>query len=375
MTAVGQKFAKTILMLVLAVLLVSCTLSPVYAAGSSSGTVIIGGGGNAPVVLGLWEQDASLSLEDGDSSHAQTGAQFLPPCKNGVFKKISFYVIVTDEESMGNLQTVSVDFRNRNSSYHGMVLCEQLSRAEGNSALQKAAAANLIRYKPQVTTEQAVSLVRGGIASVWKGEISVPYDQSAGTFVVTATGIDQNNNYSQPLKNSFLYCSVACMSFDFMSVDYGSVALGREKIIPGDEQFGTHNKPTAQNIGNAPAKILVRQDDMGLGKNSDGVWNVGYGVRVGNSENILRFDPFELKRTADAINPGETKSLDFTINVANGKGSHSGYMSLAYIPVELPPQPGSDDPDVPGDPDMPVPEFPSPACVYEFLKSLCDSIV
>ena len=299
------------------------------------GNIIGGSGGSAPVVLGMWEQDMSPYIEDGDITHMLDGAQFLPPCKSGAGKKISFYVIVTGNDRPEDIQRVTAEFRNKNSPFLGTVTCSRLSDSQGIFAVEHAATANLIAFNRGMETNQVENLLRDKIASVWKGDLDISPRQGSGSFLVTATATDDSNNYSEPFQNSFLYCGVACIEFDFSSVNYGSIGLGQEKIINGDTSFGTGNKPSVQNIGNIPARITIQQDDMGLGKNSDGIWNVQYGTRLGDAGSFSRYYPNDDVIMTGLVKPGEVKSLDFTIRINEGTGSSEGSMKLGYVPTEI----------------------------------------
>lgn len=342
------------------ILIVIIIITPV-----SAGPVVLQGNGGAspPMILGMWEQDLSGLLEDGDSIHSAGGAQFLPPCGDGESKTIQLYAIVTDEEDGADLKAVNAEIQQSNGSYHESVPLTQSSVTDGIWSAENGGAANLIRYASGFTSEAVMTKLRDGTASVWNGELTLPSTQTAGSFTVTVTGIDTNDHYSASLKNSFTYLPVACIEYDFSTVNYGSAGLGTDKWVLGDEMFGTGDKPTVRNTGNVPARIRLTQDDMDFGQDLNGAWNVRYRARMGTADSTPQYSPGDNVLISEVVNQGKIQSMDFSIQVFKGTGSHTGSMTLGYdtLPIEIP---DDDDP-------LPVPEFPG---LKEFLDTIMHHI-
>jgi len=180
---------------------------------------------------------------------------------------------------------------------------------------------------------------------------------------VTATDTDEHSSAS--LKNSFTYLPLACIEYDFSTIRYGDLSLGPEKWVSGDEIFGTGDKPTVRNTGNVPARLRIIQDDMGFGQDLQGGWNVRYKARIGKADSTPQYSPGDTVLISDVVNQGKIQSMDFSINVVKGTGSHAGSMTLGY--ESLPPeQSGVDEPSR-----VPVPEFPG---IKEFLDTVLQHI-
>jgi len=350
---------KAIPAAIVSVILLVILITPVFAAGP---VVVQGNGGAGPsMILGIWVQDLSGALEDGDMIHGVDGAQFLPPCVAGMSKTVQVYALVTDEQDGSVLKEVKADVQKSGCIYHDSITLIRTSLSEGIWSAEHGGIANIIRYAEGVSKEDIMTNLRAGTVSVWKGEVNLPSSQNAGLFTVTVTGIDTREQSSASLKNSFTYLPVACIEYDFSSIDYGDVGVGSEKWVFGDEIFGTGDKPTVRNTGNVPARIRLIQDDMGFGQDVQSGWNVRYKARMGTTESIPHFSPGDEVLIPERVNQGKNQSMDFLIQVVRGSGSHTGTMTLGYD--ALSPDPSGD----PVDNQIPVPEFPG---LKEFLELL-----
>jgi len=353
---------KTVPAAMVSVMLIVIMITPVFA----EGPVVLQGddGGSPPVILGIWEQDLSGVLEDGDSIHSYRGAQFLPPCNGEERKTVQFYAMVTDRNGPG-LKAVNGEIQQINGSYHETIPLMRVSETDGIGAAEMSGAANLIHYSIGFSGKDVMTALRNGTASVWKGELTFPSTLNAGIFTVSVTGTDTLDQYSVSLKNSFAYHPVACIEYDFTSVNYGSAGLGTDKWVLGDDVFGTGDKPTVRNTGNVPARIRLTQDDMDFGQDMQGAWNVKYNARMGTSDNTSLYSPGDNVLISEVVSQGSIEPMDFSIQVFRGTGSHAGSMILGYdsLPSE---QPGNDE--LPG---LLVPEFPG---IKEFMESIMQII-
>ena len=362
---------KTIPAAILSIIVIVIIITPVLAAGqdysgSTAGPIVLqGDGGTSPsMILGIWEQDLSGVLENGDSIHGVEGTQFLPPCNQGNRKTVQIYVIVTNTRDNAVFKTVNAEIQQSNGSYHEIIPLTQISVTDGIWSAENGGAANLIRYTSGFSSEEVMTKLRDGTASVWNGEVTFPSMQNAGIFTVTVTGTDTIEQHSTSLKNSFTYLPVACIEYDFSAINYGEAGLGTEKWVLGDDIFGTGDKPTVRNTGNVPARIRLIQDEMGFGQDLQGGWNVRYRARMGKAESIPQYFPQDNVHISAVVNQGKNQSMDFSIQVIRGSGSHAGIMTLGYDTLV------SDFPADDGD-QIPVPEFPG---FKEFLEMVMHHI-
>jgi hypothetical protein len=279
--------------------------------------------------LALWEQDLSPFLEDGDTVHFLNGAQFLPNCLSSDGKTIQVFAVISTEGGGTVPELVQAVVENDAGSYTNHVPLSAIPDNEGIIVTRRAEKANLISYPLSVTPDQVISRLREGNASAWKGAMVIPFGHPAGEYRVTVAGADLSNP-SLLLTNSFQYMPVACMVFDFSVVNYGDSKIGRENLVQGDTILGTSEKPSVQNTGNIPARIKLVQDDMGFGKNTDGAWNVQYGIQIGNKTAVTIYEPDREITLSEPLQPGAIESLDFSTRVIAGQGNHTGSMNISF---------------------------------------------
>jgi hypothetical protein len=70
--------------------------------------------------------------------------------------------------------------------------------------------------------------------------------------------IDNAPSQSVPLWNCFEYVRTVCVERDFDGIDFGALNLNEHKMLSGDEDMTTPDKPTLKNGGNADADIYVQ---------------------------------------------------------------------------------------------------------------------
>lgn len=302
---------------------------PAGAVTVGTGVNIQSGGGTPPVVTAKWEQQPIASLEDGDPTHAVAGMQILPPCVFGGKKLIEYYAVVYDEEDNGNVKLTFADVFHPDGTFKYEVnFVKVVPQSTGITKYTSALAAGLVKVGSTKTSAQVLTDLEKGTAAVWRGEAYIDYCQMDGDYTVIVKAIDQNDNYSPELVNTFLYVPVACGEFDFTQVDYGSVAINRPVWRAGDTVFGTPDKPTVRNIGNTKVRIKIKQTDMGFGQDVTGAWEVQYDARLGNAGAEPVYDPFTEITLPDVLDRSHLDELDFSIHIKKGTGAHSGDMTL-----------------------------------------------
>ena len=305
---------------------------PAGAVNVGTGVNIQSGGGTPPIVTAKWEQEPITALESGDPTHAVTGAQILPPCVFGGKKLIEYYAVVYDVEDNGNVKLGFADVYHPDGTFKYQVnFVKVVPQSTGISKFNAALAAGLVKVGPGKTAAQVLNDLEKGTAAVWRGEAMIDYCQMDGDYSVLVQAIDQNDNYSPVLTNTFNYVPVACGEFDFTQVDYASVAINRPVWRAGDTIFGTADKPTVRNIGNTKIKIKINQTDMGFGQDVTGAWMVKFDARLGNTGAEPIYDPFTEITLPDVLDRSHLEELDFSIHVLKGTGAHSGDMTLGVV--------------------------------------------
>jgi hypothetical protein len=235
---------KKILFLLMIAVLTLSTVAPVLAADVSTGVKIQSGGGTLPVVLAKWE------TPDDDPVTPMT--QVNPPMVFGAEKPVTYFAVVTDAEDNGKLQQVWADVYHPegnplNGSFKYEVPMNLITDkfGAGLSAFDAAVKANIVKFamgQDAVTVRETLNKC---VAEVWSGGATLSYHQPAGDYRVDVVAKDWNGNDSVILSNMMNYVRGTGVEIDFTSVDYGSVAIGREKGLAGDRTFGTADKPTS----------------------------------------------------------------------------------------------------------------------------------
>jgi hypothetical protein len=312
-----------------------CALMVVIPAGAVSvgtGVNIQSGGGTPPVVEAKWEQQAITALEDGDPTHAVAGFQILPPCTFGGKKLIEYYAVVYDEEDNGNVKLAFADVFHPDGTFKYQINYAKVSlQSQAISKYNAAVAAGLVKVGTGRTAAGVLNDLEKGTAAVWRGEAYIDYCQMDGDYTVIVKAIDQNDNYSPELVNTFLYVPVACGEFDFTAFDYGNVSINKNVWRAGDTVFGTNAAPTVRNIGNTKIRIKINQTDMGFGQDVTGAWMVQYDARLGNTGAEPVYNPYTEIVLPDILDRSHLDELDFSIHIFKGTGSHSGDMTLGVV--------------------------------------------
>jgi len=352
---------KLVILVATFIMLLSMVLPSIALAVSSSVTVSTGGGA-IPAVKCKWEQQPAAvnsNLEDGDSPHAVPGFQLNPPGVACAVKMIEYYAVVTDEEDGGNLAQTFADV------FHPVGSPEPYGPTKiggienlpyfkyevpfwdmqtGTSAITKATAIDIVNnaYSKGLITFGAFSIedvryeLDKGTAHLWKGQKVIDYEQPAGNYDVRVFTVDSNNNLSPVLANQFTYVAIPTIEVDFSAINWGSVNLGVEKMIPGDTIW---NKPlvindaTVRNVGNTWVSVKVRFSDMGFGQDANGNWNVQFDARMGSNDTYYEGNimPNTDRTLVNALKLSHKDELDLSIKIIKGFGTHSGTITLSPV--------------------------------------------
>jgi hypothetical protein len=170
------------------------------------------------------------------------------------------------------------------------------------------------------------------LADIYMGTQYLSYHQPWGDYRVVAYAFDSNNNRSIDLENILYYVPVTACAFDFDTVNYGSVEVCVNKWVGGDKNMATPQYPTIRNCGNTNARVILEQDDMGLGMTGT-EYNVEYDARVNATGIHAYYGPYE-EVTLEDIIPlcGEPQKLDFSIHVKKGNsGTYRGQMTIGCV--------------------------------------------
>ncbi|MCP1716203.1 hypothetical protein J2T58_002079 [Methanocalculus alkaliphilus] len=353
------KAAATMVALMMVLAFIALPVSAVASPAVLTSATIQSGGGDPPVVMAVWQQDTSNSLEDGDPRHQVSGPQFMPPIEYEGTKEVCYYAVVFDAQGPGTIRQVSfqiwhplgnaqglndesteVVWNEWDGSYKYQVVADnwyayndEAEKAAARAALQAAYQAGLVTFNGYTWAEIDYKLSQDEAKLFW-GCADKYYKQPGGWYPVKTTAFDQNDNPSDAVWSQFYYVPVAAFELDFTSVNYGAVSISNWKPISGDATFGTSDRPTIRNIGNTWMSISIEQDDMGIGQSLiNGIprWDVEYGARLGdNSANWVYYQPYEEATLPNPLPLCNTMKLDFKIHIlkAWSTNNHIGTMTI-----------------------------------------------
>jgi hypothetical protein len=161
----------------------------------------------------------------------------------------------------------------------------------------------------------------------------ISYCQPGGHYFVGATAFDKLGNQAAYLYNNYWYIPTSAVEIDFSSVDYSPVHVGTHKVVGGDIDMTTPNKPTVRNIGNTPVQLSIEQDDMMFGQTGD-EWNVHYDARMNANGEYVYYDPWQTVQIPGTLPMCTQEKLDFSILVDKAVSgyTYTGWMKIwAYI--------------------------------------------
>jgi len=321
----------------------SASVSADTVIGVGTGVTVPEGGGQIPVIKAKWEQDYSQVLEDGDPAHIIPGSQFLPTCNYQAYEPIKYCVVVTDEEDNGNVQQAWVDVYHPVNSWdngsfkYEVPLTMVTDKQTSINLVTDAYNAGLIAFNRAYTLTDVLFELNKSTAKVWCGDGELYYEQPAGIYTVKAGALDFNSNPSLPLENTFEYVPTTCFAVDNDAINYGSVRVGNMKVVAGDTIFSINDSMmTVRNLGNTYMQVTALQNDMGFGKDINGMWNVEFDGRVGHVVDSITYQPFEVATLPGLLPHSTDDEIDFSIHLkkATRTGNYGGTMTLGSVIVD-----------------------------------------
>ena len=99
-------------------------------------------------------------------------------------------------------------------------------------------------------------------AYVYKIQLPMEYCEPCGVYKVKMWATDGDSSSSQPCEVLFEWKCTVVVEYDFTELDFGNIEAGVEKVIFGDEDLNTTDKPTLKNEGNTKVHIQLKAQEM-----------------------------------------------------------------------------------------------------------------
>jgi hypothetical protein len=370
-----MKSAKLCIAIILAVIMAVVFAIPAFAATASTSVTVLSGtnGTPTPLVKAMWESTGAsgttviANAESGDPSHTS----FVDPKLTQVYPNagfqattpITFWAVVTDSSTVGNISAVYADVSYPASGSdpgpnNSLKFELQLNLVDPNGPNSQAMTDFNAAYLANMTKINGATPTYaypvGSAATQW-GDIEEELSQGLaklyyatfnfdncelwGDYPVVITAYNQQNNKGL-LGDTLQWQSLTSASFDFTAVNYGSaVVVGVETpATPGGDYVwntsGTGAMPASiLNTGNTYLQLTVSQDDMGFGTTSSGGVtspNVTYDARLGAGTETY-YNPNTPTTLPQILRLCAIDKIDFSIKVTKDPAvnhMYSGTMTL-----------------------------------------------
>lgn len=209
----------------------------------------VSGSGTPPFFKWKWE------LPDEDPAPCTQ----IWPTPFGV-KVVTTYMVATDPNGANDIMKVFIKVFHPDGTEKYQIEAEELPKdGEIISAIDQGVLNGCI--DPAVAADMKYELGKCE-ARAWKACFEMHYHQPHGNYKVTAYAVDTAGNWGE-FSNTFYYFSLKYLAIDFAGgLDFGEIVPCVEKIISGDTNMGTPQKPTVQSGGNDPLLIKVHFTKM-----------------------------------------------------------------------------------------------------------------
>lgn len=147
---------------------------------------------------------------------------------------------------------------------------------------------------------------------------------------VTATDLEGNSTVT-PVTNTFEYLSVVALELDFSAVNWGTINVGQENLITGDNVMNGPNSttPTVRNAGNDRAKIMVNSTPLTGAVNGKQIKN--FDAKMNQLASSDTYGPLSIQHGYIQYNAGVTATINEGVDNTPAAGT------ITNVPVVLPP--------------------------------------
>lgn len=261
---------RVLYMLFVAVMLLAMAFPVMAQDKTTVDTVaVIDGAGLVPFVKAKWEVGPR-----GDDDPTRPGVQVIPNLSSIVNGQVAtgetticVYAVVTDPNGPNDISDVFFDV------YEPAAHCAAptvfkvqvhmtnlFCGPTAQDLVRNAYNAGIMTLNTGVTLEDLLwelDCAKGG-AHLWYGCFTYHTClQPDGTYGIYVRAVDSDGGVGELYNADLEIASVVALKADFATVNYGAIKPSVRKMIGGDENFGTADRPTLVNLGNDPAQLYV----------------------------------------------------------------------------------------------------------------------
>jgi len=183
------------------------------------------------------------------------------------FKK---YVVVSDPNGIADIAAVFEQLRDPNGNPMGAeVLANDITGdvAQWTAAINQAYAKHLITVADRDDMLDLLRVEKAGY-KIYVVENCLTNHDAPGDYQVYFKVVDKGGAYeenSDPANIGLLlveYMSLKAFETDFTAINYGPLIINSRKVIAGDEDWNTPDRPTIKNQGNVEICMRISATDM-----------------------------------------------------------------------------------------------------------------
>jgi len=322
-----------ILAMLTAMLMVLAMYVPMAAAQDIPTTAMVSGAGTPPVIECIFVLD-----DTGDAAHVTPGTQILPNPGSGADEVLtSFwkYVIVSDPNGINDISKVE-EYLTKADGVDTPLLTttEVTDYMKALGILASALAQNVITQAEFDSAEFKLDPVKNN-ARMFKIENSLDNHDMPGAITVHFKAIDASGGTTFATE-TFDYLPLKAFETDFGSVDYGTILVGIQQYVAGDDVWAVPgpdgaNRNTIKNQGNVEFKISASATDMSNGQtpaqyiHADALSIELLGVHLYDLSSPVVIDAMLQPCTPTQI------SFDITAPSGTSAGTYNGQITLSIV--------------------------------------------
>ncbi len=292
----------------------------------------------------------ALSVNDGsiipgdDGTIVDTKTQVMPIAGIGMTeseKHFNKYVVVSDTNGIDDIAAVYEQLRDQNGVAMGPeVLATDITAdvPQWTEAINLAFDNNLITEAAKDDMLDSLRVEKAGL-KIYVVDNFLTNHEAPGNYQVyfkvvdNGSGFEENSNTTNSIGLLLVeYMSLKAFETDFTVIDYGPILVNSRKVIAGDEDWVTADRPTIKNQGNIEVCMQVSATDLtGVDSPQKTVPATALSVHLlGYDLNSLSND---LQTLTNPLQPCTPTQIDFDITAPYGTSSNT-YIGIVTLVME-----------------------------------------
>ncbi len=334
---------KKITTMLVAFAMVATMFAPVVSAQNIDVNASVSGSGTPPSIDYQWALSVNsgsiIPGDDGTTTDMKT--QVMPIAGSGMdesekyFKK---YVVVSDPNGIDDIAAVFEQLRDPNGNPMGAeVLANDITGddAQWTAAINQAYAKHLITVADRDDMLDLLRVEKAGykiyVVENYLTNHDAPGDYQVYFKVVDKGGACEENSDQASIGLLLVeYMSLKAFETDFTAINYGPLIINSRKVIAGDEDWNTPDRPTIKNQGNVEICMRISATDM-IGQNSPQQTIPASALSV----HLLGYDIDSLSNNLQTLNnplqPCTPTQIDFDITAPYGTSANVYVSTITLV--------------------------------------------